>query len=40
MKKFVYTLVALFVMTVFFSCKSQEKCPAYGKVNVKTEKLS
>ena len=36
MKKFIpVTLIAFVVAVAFSSCKSHEKCPAYGKVEQK-----
>jgi len=32
MKKFRVLLIIAFCMSVFVSCKTREKCPAYGKV--------
>jgi len=41
MKKiFLFIAIATFVGSVFTSCKSHERCPAYGKVNkADTEKV-
>ncbi len=42
MKKIIYSLVTLFVVTLLFSsCKSHGTCPAYGKVQkTDTEKVA
>ena len=38
MKKALTILFVITVVTVLYSCKGHEKCPAYGKTNVKVEK--
>ncbi len=39
MKKIIsLSLITLVVAISFSSCKSHEKCPAYGKVDVKAKK--
>jgi hypothetical protein len=38
MKKFTITLIAIGFIFSAISCKTHEKCPAYGKADTKTEK--
>jgi len=39
MKKFIsFSIIALIVAISFTSCKSHEKCPAYGKADSKAKK--
>jgi len=33
MKKLLYIAFAVFLVGAFSSCKSHERCPAYGKVD-------
>ncbi len=37
MKKALATLFVITVTTLLFACKGHEKCPAYGKTDVKVE---
>jgi len=32
MNKLLYIVLAVFLLGVFSSCRSHERCPAYGKV--------
>ncbi len=38
MKNAITILFVISITTILFACKGHEKCPAYGKTDVKVEK--